>query len=99
MKNVVIKASLKSVWKSVLITNLYAIVIALLNYFLKANYLYICHKPGGPTLLNYMRSWSYYIISMEALMFVIYFFHICLSGNGVNNGIMVILFIVAVNKL
>jgi hypothetical integral membrane protein (TIGR02206 family) len=67
------KPSLRSVWKAVAITNIYAVITGIINYILKSNYLYICHKPGGSTLLEYLGPWPCYLFSMEALTVIIFF--------------------------
>ncbi|MBN2402479.1 MAG: TIGR02206 family membrane protein [Spirochaetes bacterium] len=67
------RPSLKSVWKALIITNIYAIIVAPINHVLKSNYLYICHKPGGSTLLDCMGSWPYNIFAMEIAAIIIFF--------------------------
>lgn len=60
-----------SVLKIFIITNIYMLIIGIINKVLDANYLYICHKPGNTSLLDYLGQWPYYIIAMEisALLF------------------------------
>ena len=60
-------------FKVFFITNIYMIIVAAINYLINANYLYICHKPGGTTLLSFFGPWPYYIIPMEIAALVIFF--------------------------
>jgi len=63
----------KSVLRIFLITNVYMAGVGAVNYALDANYLYICRKPRGTTFLNHLGPWPYYILSMEAVTFLIFF--------------------------
>ncbi len=63
----------RSVIRVTIITNIYMIIVGIINYFLDSNYLYICHKPGGTTLLDFFGPWPYYIISMEAAGILIFY--------------------------
>ncbi|MBN2040995.1 MAG: TIGR02206 family membrane protein [Spirochaetes bacterium] len=67
------RPALKSVLKTFLITNIYMMFIAVINYLTGANYLYISHKPGGYTLLDFFGPWPYYLISMEFAALLIFF--------------------------
>jgi hypothetical integral membrane protein (TIGR02206 family) len=74
----------KSVIRVFVITNIYMIITGIVNYFLDSNYLYICHKPGGITLLDFFGPWPYYIISMEAagilIFYLLYLPFRCIKG-------------------
>lgn len=59
------RSSLGRVWW---ITNIYALLIGFVNWLLKANYLYLCHKPSQPSLLDYLGPWPWYIIGLEAVL-------------------------------
>jgi hypothetical integral membrane protein (TIGR02206 family) len=56
-------------WKSVLRVlvgiNLYAIVIFFFNQAIGSNYLFIAHKPVGPTLIDALPAWPWYIPYLE----------------------------------
>jgi len=70
------RPALKSIWKTILITNAYAAVIAVFNQFTGANYLFICRKPAAGSLMDHLGPWPWYLISLEfvalALFFVLY---------------------------
>lgn len=67
------RPSHKSVLRTFVITNIYMLIIGMINKALDANYLYICHKPGNTTLLDYMGPWPYYIIAMEFSALLIFY--------------------------
>ncbi len=58
-------------WRSMLrvmvISNIYMVVIFFVNQWLGSNYLYVAHKPAGPTLLDALPAWPWYLLYMEAL--------------------------------
>ncbi|MCF7797081.1 MAG: TIGR02206 family membrane protein [Lentisphaeria bacterium] len=67
---------LKSVWKIFGITNLYLVVIAGFNWVVGGNYLFICEKPVGGSLLDFLGPWPWYIVSLEfvgIISFLIYY--------------------------
>ena len=53
--------------------NLYMILIHFVNLGLESNYLFTRHKPPSASLLDVLGPWPWYILSMEALGFVIFF--------------------------
>lgn len=62
---------IRPTWKSVLrvafISNLYLIVIFGINQLIGSNYMFVAHKPVGPTVLDALPVWPWYILYMEAL--------------------------------
>ena len=56
-----------AVWRVWGVTNLYAAAIGIFNLVYATNKLYLCAKPLRPSLLNYLGSWPWYILSMEML--------------------------------
>jgi hypothetical integral membrane protein (TIGR02206 family) len=69
------RPTLKSIWKAVWITNAYTAFIALFNLLVGGNYLFICHKPETPSLLDYMGPWPWYILSLEAVGIISFFLY------------------------
>ncbi len=63
----------KSIVKAVLALHIYMAIIMLVNYFLDANYSYLCNKPKSASLLDYFGEWPYYILVVE-LIIIPYFF-------------------------
>lgn len=58
----------RSLWASVLIVNVYAGCIYLLNKRIGSNYLYIMKKPENASLLDFLGAWPRYLLWMEVFM-------------------------------
>lgn len=68
------RPTIRSIWTTVLIVDLYAACIFILNKWLGANYLYIMHKPGNSSsLLNYLGPWPWYLFWMELVMIISFY--------------------------
>ncbi|MCQ6280761.1 TIGR02206 family membrane protein [Bacillus sp. EB600] len=67
------RPTIRSLWITVLIVNLYAVCIYFLNKIIDANYLYIMRKPGNASLLDYFGQWPWYLLSMELVMILSFF--------------------------
>jgi hypothetical integral membrane protein (TIGR02206 family) len=67
----------KSVGRMIIAGNIYIFVVGILDYLMKANYGYLCHKPASASLLDYLGRWPWYLASMEAIaimmMLLLYF--------------------------
>lgn len=64
----------RSVIKVLIITHIYISVIAVVNYFLDSNYLYLCINPGKNTILGFFGEWPDYLIPfwiIGVLIFII----------------------------
>lgn len=65
---------MRPTWRSMLrvmvISNIYMVVIFFVNQWLGSNYLFVAHKPLGPTLLDALPAWPWYLLYMEALAVV-----------------------------
>lgn len=48
-------------------TNLYMVVVFILNQILGSNYLFIAHKPETTSLIDVLGPWPWYILSLEAV--------------------------------
>lgn len=64
------RPSLKSIGKTMVVTNFYAALIGLFNQASGANYLYLLRKPAAPSLLDYLGPWPWYIGSLELVLLV-----------------------------
>ncbi len=62
----------KSVIKAFLVTNLFAILTIPINIISGGNYLFLCRKPDAFTLLDCFGPWPWYIIPMEAIVFIMF---------------------------
>jgi len=63
---------LGSAVKAFAAANIYLLAMAVINSVLGSNYLYICQKPAGPSLLDYLGPWPRYILSLEAVAAVVF---------------------------
>ena len=54
------------------ITNLYALIVGVIDFVADENFLYLRRKPSQPSLLDVMGSWPWYILAADALAFVIF---------------------------
>jgi len=67
----------KSIIRTFLITNFYALMIAFVNFFTGANYLFLCEKPESASLIDYLGPWPWYVLSLEFVAILL--FTICYS--------------------
>lgn len=56
------RPTIKSVFKSFLVLQMYVVLMIILNYFLDANYFYLNEKPKSASILDYFGEWPYYIL-------------------------------------
>lgn len=66
------KITFVDVIRSAFWLNMLAVVIYPLNYFLNSNYMYLNAKPPAGTLYDYLGPWPWYILSLEAMMLILY---------------------------
>lgn len=62
----------RSLGKSLLWSNIYFVFVALLNWSLGTNFMYLCHKPPSPTMLDLFGDWPWYILGGEVLALVLF---------------------------
>ncbi|MDH5179188.1 MAG: TIGR02206 family membrane protein [Gammaproteobacteria bacterium] len=53
-----------SVWKAIVVTLIYGVLMLGLNMLLRTNYLFLLLKPDGASLLDFMGPWPWYLIGM-----------------------------------
>ncbi|MEJ6791555.1 MAG: TIGR02206 family membrane protein [Lacinutrix sp.] len=71
------RPSTKSMFKSFITLQMYAIVVFGINYILDSNYSYLNSKPNSASALDYFGDWPIYLLVMEAIL-IPYFFIIYL---------------------
>lgn len=64
----------ESFWKAFLVLNLYAVLVGLFNALFKTNYFYLCTKPTGSSLLDYMGPWPLYLVTGEVFAILAFWF-------------------------
>ncbi|QOQ54173.1 YwaF family protein [Bacillus amyloliquefaciens] len=67
------RPSVRALWVSVLIVNLYGACVFFIDRVLNANYLYLMKKPKTASLLNVFGPWPWYLLSMEAAVILSFF--------------------------
>jgi hypothetical integral membrane protein (TIGR02206 family) len=67
------KPTLRSMWVTILIVNLYAACLFFINKAMGANYLYIMKKPENASILNILGPWPWYLIPMEVVMILSFY--------------------------
>jgi hypothetical integral membrane protein (TIGR02206 family) len=71
------RPTIRSLWVSVLIVNLYAFCIFFINKRLGSNYMYMMKKAGMNTILDLLGPWPWYYLSVEIVMIVSFFLLYC----------------------
>jgi hypothetical integral membrane protein (TIGR02206 family) len=61
------RPSRRSAPRALIITMVCAAAVGLIDWLLGANYQYLCHKPGKPSLLDFLGPWPWYLISLTLL--------------------------------
>lgn len=67
------RPTIRSMWVTILIVNIYAVCVFFLNKLLDSNYLYIMKKASMSSLLNYLGPWPWYLLSMELVMILSFY--------------------------
>lgn len=67
------RPTIRSLWMTFLIVNVYGGCIFIIDKWLGANYLYIMKKPPSASLLNYLGPWPWYIFSLELVVLISFY--------------------------
>jgi len=58
--------------RALILLNAYAVVIGIFNAIFRTNYMYLCSKPSGASLLDYLGPWPVYIAGGELVALIIF---------------------------
>jgi hypothetical integral membrane protein (TIGR02206 family) len=67
------KLTLKDIWRSFLLLQLYGLLIYLTNKQIGANYIFLVQKPPTNSIFDYFGPWPIYILVTEAIMLFLMF--------------------------
>lgn len=62
----------KSLIKSFVTLNVIALIVFIVNHIISANYMFLINKPQAGSLLDFLGPYPYYLISLEAVTFIIF---------------------------
>lgn len=68
-----VRPTLRSLWVTFLIVNVYGACIFFVDRLINANYLYIMKKPKVSSILDILGPWPWYILSLEGVVITIFF--------------------------
>ena len=64
--------SMKSVFKSMIVLNILAMIAFIANLMTGANYMFLARKPANPSILDYLGPYPWYILSLELLALIMF---------------------------
>ena len=59
-------------WRAYAMLAGYAAAVGVLNAVLHTNYMYLCTKPGGGSILDFLGPWPFYLIGGAAAGLVLF---------------------------
>lgn len=62
----------RGIWRGLLVLNVWGAFVAAFNAWFGTNYMYLCHKPSTPSLLDYMGPWPWYVAAGEAVAVAVF---------------------------
>lgn len=66
------RPTLKSIFRTFVITNIYAMLIFPVNYLTGGNYLFLRFKPPGESIMSLLGPWPWYLLELEAVALILF---------------------------
>ncbi|NCB51875.1 MAG: TIGR02206 family membrane protein [Clostridia bacterium] len=66
-----LKPTFRSIGKTFVYTNIYAVLIMVVNRMTGGNYLFLSHKPEGASIIDVLGPWPWYILSLEGVLLAV----------------------------
>jgi len=66
------KVTIRDFWNAIIVVNVYMVFTGVINFMIGSNYFYTAHKPPGPTLLDVLGPWPWYIFAVEGIGIVLF---------------------------
>ncbi len=66
------RPSSRSVLRTLIITNLYGILMMFVNHLTGGNYLFLSAKPAGGSLLDLLGPWPWYLLSLDGVALILF---------------------------
>lgn len=61
-----------SLWRGMVAANVWGVAVGVFNAVFGTNYMYLCRKPGGASLLDWFGPWPWYLVAGELTAFVVF---------------------------
>jgi len=62
-----IRPTFQDAWKTFWIANGWLAAMLAFNWIFQTNYMFLTHKPEGPSLFDWLGPWPYYILSLQGV--------------------------------
>ncbi len=64
------RPTLKSLIRVLIFTNIYIILVAIINFIIGTNYLFLNRKPDAASIVDFLGPWPWSTIAMEGVIII-----------------------------